>query len=124
LSQLPEAALEDRSVISFKSSQAGVEQFALRDDDDVEARRDVVTTKNLSNQSLSAISRDRATQFSGGRNPQPAQLPIVGLDEQRSVAAMDARAVLVHLLELGAPANPGTAMESHGLPRQLSAKSG
>ena len=36
----PHVALEDGSVIGFKDGQAGVEQTALGDDDDVKARRD------------------------------------------------------------------------------------
>ena len=51
------------SVISFKNSQAGVEQFALGDDDDVEARGDLVSTEDLSNQTFSAVSRHRAAEL-------------------------------------------------------------
>ena len=51
------------AVIGFKGGQAGVEQLALGHDDDVEARRDLVATENLSNQSFSSISLDRAAQL-------------------------------------------------------------
>ncbi len=55
-----EATFKCIEVISFKNSQTGVEQLALGHDNDVEARGDLVSTKDLSNQSFSAISLDRA----------------------------------------------------------------
>jgi hypothetical protein len=57
----PQLAFDDGVVFTFKDSQAGVEQPTFRDDHDVDAAGGFVTTKNLSNQSLSAVSLDRAT---------------------------------------------------------------
>ena len=59
LAALAETARKVVSVVLFKGIQAGVEQFALGDDDDIESRRDLVSTKNLSNESLGPISLDR-----------------------------------------------------------------
>ncbi len=101
------------AVIGFKNSQAGVEQVALRDDDDVEAGRDVVPTEDLSNQTFSTVSLDRATQLPGRRDTQSADIELVGQDEQRGKAAMDPGPVLVHLPEFGAAANPLGRTESH-----------
>ena len=76
--------VEGVAVIGFKGGQAGVEQLPLRHDDDVEAGRDLVATENLSNQSFSSISLDRAAQFLRGGDPQPADWQRVRQDEQRA----------------------------------------
>jgi hypothetical protein len=94
------------SVIGFKRVQAGVEQIALRDDNDVEPWRDFVTTKNLSNQSFSSISSDGATELAGRRDAEPADAELVGEQKNRGVAAMDLEAAAVHLLKLCTAANP------------------
>ena len=101
------------AVIGFKNSQAGVEQVAFRHDDDVEAGGDVVATEDLSNQTFSTVSLDRATQLPGRRDAQSADIELVGQDEQRGKAALDPGPVLVHLPEFGAPANPLGRTESH-----------
>jgi hypothetical protein len=75
---LAKASFDEVSVISFKGTQAGVEKFTLGDDDDVEPRRDLVSTKNLSNQSFSSISLNRATDFLGRRDPEPSHTLLVG----------------------------------------------
>jgi hypothetical protein len=62
--------MEDLSEFDFKGSQAGVEQIPFRDDDDVEPRGGLGATENLSYQSFSFISLNRATQFTGRGNPQ------------------------------------------------------
>ena len=94
------------TILAFKSSQAGVEQFPLRNDHHVEATHDLVSTKNLSYQSFSAISLDRPTQLSRCRNAQPADTARGGEDEERAIPAGAAQASLIHLLELGASADP------------------
>ena len=47
-SRLADPTFDEGSVIGFKDGQAGVEQFALGDDDDVKALRNLVATENLS----------------------------------------------------------------------------
>jgi hypothetical protein len=89
--------------LGFKGSQAGVEQFAFRDDDDVEAGRELVATENLSNQSFSSISLDRAAQFPGGGDSEPANGQAVREREQRQIAAVCLYAAIVNLLILGVP---------------------
>ena len=88
------------AVIGFKGGQAGVEQVALRDDDHVEPRRDLVTTENLSNQSFRSISLNGSPELPRGGDPQPADVAAVRQDEQGAVAAMDPDALFVDLLEL------------------------
>lgn len=58
--------MEGESVVSFKDGQAGVEQLALRDHDDVEPGRDLGATENLSNQSFRSVSLNSAPHFPGG----------------------------------------------------------
>lgn len=72
-----QAAGDKVSVIGFKRVQAGIEQIALRHDDHVEAGREFVTTKNLSNQAFSSISPDGATELAGGRDAEPANAELV-----------------------------------------------
>jgi len=50
------------AIFGFKGNQTHGEQLAARDNDDVEARRDAIPTKNLSNQALRAISRNRSAE--------------------------------------------------------------
>jgi hypothetical protein len=101
-----EAAGDKVSVIGFKRVQAGVEQIALRDDDDVEPGSDFVTTKNLSNQSFSSISPDGVAELAGRRDAEPADAKLVREQKDRGVAAMDLDAAVVHLLELCTAADP------------------
>jgi hypothetical protein len=93
------------SVISFNGAQAGVEQVALRDDDHVEPGGDLVPTKDLSNQSFSSVSLNRAADLPGRRDPEPSHTLLVGQEKDRAVAAVDANAPLVDLLELRTPAD-------------------
>src|SRR5476651_418285 len=102
---LAEASFDEVSVISFKGAQAGVEEFPLGYDYDIEPRRDLVPTKDLSNQSFSSISLNRAADFPGRRNPEPSHAPLVGQDENRAVAAVESNTPLVNLLKLRPPAD-------------------
>src|SRR3977135_46240 len=69
---LPKTSFEVVAVFTFKSRQARVEQFALGDDDDVKARRDLVTPEYFSDQPLRPIPLDRSTQPFCGGDPQAA----------------------------------------------------
>lgn len=97
---LAETSFNEVSVISFKGAQAGVEELALGDDDDVVSSGDLVSTENLSNQSFSSISLNRAADFPGRRDAEPPHTLVVGQDEDRAVAAVESNAPLVDLLEL------------------------
>ena len=99
-------SFENVAELGFKGSQAGVEQFAFRNDDDVEAGRELVATENLSNQSFSSISPDGPTELAGRRDAEAADAELVGEQKDRRVAAMDLDAAVVHLLELGTAADP------------------
>ena len=99
-------AFNDLAVISFKDGQAGVEQLALRDDDDVEPRRNLVPTKNLSNQAFSSISLDRVAQLLRRGDSEPTNRQLIGEHEHRAVAAVHARAFPINLLKFGAGLDP------------------
>jgi hypothetical protein len=75
---LAKASFDEVSVISFKGAQAGVEELTLWDHDDVESWRDLVSTKNLSNQSFSSVSLNCAADFLGRRDPKPSHAPFIG----------------------------------------------
>ena len=94
------------SVVGFKNRQAGLEQLASRDDHDVEARRNLVPPKNLSNQSLRSIPLNRPADLPGGRDPEAADLAAVRHHEHGAEPARDAVPPLVNQLKLGAAADP------------------
>ena len=98
-------SFDEGAVIGFKGAQAGVEQITLRDNDDVEAGRDLVATKNLSNQSFRPVSLNRSPELASRRDPQPPDIAAVGEEEYCAVPAVNAGAALVHLLEFRTTAN-------------------
>ena len=100
---LPEAPLDDLSKFGFKGCEAGVEQFTLGYDHEVEARGELVPSENLSNQSLGSVPFDRAPEFLRRRDSEPPQRARVRKEEQRGVAAVHLGALFVDLQELGAP---------------------
>src|SRR6266852_4761181 len=92
---------------------SGVEPFALRDDDDVESIGDFVATEDLSNQSFHSVSLNRSSELLGCRDPQSSHSAIGRQHEHGAVAAMDAGAPLVHLLELSAAADSFVGAKAH-----------
>ena len=102
---LAETSFDEVSVISFKGAQAGVEKFTLRNDYDVESWGDFVSTKDLSNQSFSSVSLNRAADLPGCCDPEPSHTPLIGQNEHRAVAAVDPNPARVDLLELRALAD-------------------
>ena len=98
-----ESAFDKRSVIGFKCSEAGLEQVALGYDDDVEPCRDLIAPENLSYQSFSSVSLDRAAQFLRSGHAQPAHRLLVRQEKDGEISAMDADAAVVNLLEFGPP---------------------
>ena len=115
-----EAAFQVLTVFGFKDGQTRVEELALGDDDNVEARRDLVTTKNLSYQSFGPISLDGATQLSCRRDSQASHSELVREDKQRSVTPVNAGSALVYVLKVRAAADPLVGSESGH--HQLSAR--
>src|ERR1700730_3751985 len=88
------------SVIGFKGSQTGFEQLSSRHHDDIEAGCDLVTTKNLSYESFSAISPDSVTQLLGGRDPEAPDALVVRQDENRTISTVNPAALPVDLLKV------------------------
>ena len=93
------------TVVLFKGYEAGIEQIALRDNDHVEAWRDLVSTEDLSNESFSPVSLNSAPQLARGGDAEPSNRQRVREGENRAVAAMNPAATLVHQLKFGAAAN-------------------
>jgi hypothetical protein len=108
-------ALEGGSVICFKDGQAGIKQLAFGYDHDIAALSDVVTAKNLSNQSFSSIAHDGAAELSCRRDTKPPDRTFVWQDEHGAVATVNPGPSLVHLLKFCSPANPfGGTKSGHG----------
>ena len=106
LAPLTHATLDEASVFCFKDGQAGVEQVAVGDDDDVEPGSDLVATENLSYQSFGSVSPDRAAKLFRRRDTQTPDPTIVCENERRAVSPAKPNAALVHALELDAAADP------------------
>ena len=100
------------AIFGFKGSQGGVEDFTLGHDDHVEAWRDLVSTENLSNQSFSSISLNRAAHFLGRRDSEPAISAVAGQQEDGQIAPARPKAALVDQLEVGATADMLAGPES------------
>ena len=100
-----ETALNGLAIISFKDGQGGVEQIAFGDDDDVEPRRDVVPTENLSNQSFSSVSLNRSAELFRSCDAQTSHRALVGKDEYSREPSVDTDAAFVDVLKLGAAAD-------------------
>jgi len=75
-------------------------------------------TENLSYQPFSTISLDRTPQLLRSGDSQPADIELIGQDEERAVATVDAGTVLVGLLKISAAPDPLAGAEFH----QLSAR--
>lgn len=103
---LENSAGDGRAVFCFKGCQARIEQLAAGHNHDVEARRDVISTENLSNQTLSTISDDRSAQPLRRGNTKATEGESIRLCEQRVVAARNSAAMLVDVLEIGVSADP------------------
>jgi hypothetical protein len=93
------------SVFAFNGCQAGVEQFAFGDDDNVKTRRDLVTTEDLSNESLSSISLYGSAETLRRGDPKPSDRQAGRQDKQRGEAAMGAETLGIHLLKFGSSSN-------------------
>jgi hypothetical protein len=125
---LAEPTLDEGAVISFKDTQTGVDQFAFRDDNNVESLCDLVSTEDLSNQSLSFISLNRSTELSGSRNPQSTCWLGIRQEEHRAIPAAHPETAIIDPLEFSSAANSfvGTKVW-HSLgrePRLLFARNG
>jgi hypothetical protein len=97
---------DDPAVLSFKGSQASVEELSFRHDNDIVPWSDLVTTENLSNQSFRAIPRDGAPQLFRGRYTQPARGGVAWQKEDREIPAVRPDAPVIDQLEVGATAYP------------------
>ena len=91
-----------------------MKEFALRDDDHVKSRRNLVPTENLSNESFRSISLDRATQLLGGGDSQPTGAAVIGQEEDRAISAVNPKATVVDLLEFRSATNALSWSESQG----------
>jgi hypothetical protein len=70
--------------------------------------------ENLSYQSFSAISLDRSAESLCRRDAKSSDRRLVGPNEQRAVATVDSRAILVNFLKIGMAADPLGRPESLG----------
>jgi hypothetical protein len=113
LAALAETSRKIVTVVLFKSIQTGVEQIALGNDNHIESRRNLVSTKDLSNESFSPIPLNRPTQLARSGDTQPADRQRIGPREEGAVTAMNPTAVLIDLQELGAAANALVCLETH-----------
>lgn len=100
------AACDKGAILGFKGFRVGVEQLALRHDDDVVAWRNLVATEHLANQPFSAIPADGATQLLRGGDPEAPPIAAIRQEKDRGEPSVDPDAAVVDLLKLDAAPNP------------------
>lgn len=103
-----QASLDEVPIICFKDVQAGVEQAALRDDDNIETWRHLIPTENLSYQSFGSVSDHRAAQFLRGGDSEAARSgsSVTSKDEYRAEPSVDSRAPFVNPLKIRPSTDP------------------
>jgi hypothetical protein len=115
--ELAAPTLEGGAVVGFKARKGGIEHFPARNDDDVEARGSVLTTKYLPTQALDAVSIDRGPNFSRRRYTEPSRGSAIRQQEQGHEPAVNACSCFVNTLEVHpAPNTPGgrQSLPAHG----------
>ena len=108
LARLAGSAFQSGAVIRFECDQRGSEQLATRHHDDVESCRKFSAPENLSYQSFSPISLDRAAQLLRRGNPQPTRRLVVRKNEQRAESTANPGAPLVDALKFRVTPDPLT----------------
>ena len=106
-----QAAANVIPVILFKGIQAGFEQVALRDHNDINTWRNLVPPKNFSNQSFSPVPLDGPTELLGSGDSQSADPECIGQGEQRAVAASCSGALVVNPLKIDPATNSLVGLE-------------
>ena len=110
-------ALKGSVIVSFEAGERRIEDVPARDDDDIEARSDLVTPEHFPHQALRAVADDGAAQLSRGRNPEAR--PGVGArqDEDGHQSPVLPSTRLVDPLKFCAPADVTLGAEAviHGL---------
>jgi hypothetical protein len=96
---------QDVSEFRFNDPVLRIEHFRPGDDDNVEAGGDAGATEDFPYEALGAIPHDSAPQFPRRGDTQPADGPVRREDHHRHEARTNALALIVHALELGAPAH-------------------
>jgi hypothetical protein len=94
------SSAEEGKKFGLEADIGGIEHFAARHDDDVEAAGWLVVTENFSNQSFSAIPRHCAPEFSGRGDAESRRSAIRRAREHRHQAPADLAAVFVDALIL------------------------
>jgi hypothetical protein len=82
-----------------------MEEFAARNDDDIESSGWFVMSEQLPRQTLRAVSNDGAANLSRRRNAQPSMSLCVLPDKHRHKLPVHLGAALIGLFEVGAPPN-------------------
>lgn len=106
------ASIEGAAEFGFNGGEAGMDQFAPGDHDDIYPWRELVMAEDLSNQSLRPVPDDRAPHLPRGGDAQPPDLEIVGEGEQGEELAVNLGAAVVDPLILGPATNAFGAGES------------
>jgi len=92
------ASFENVAEFTFKSDQAGIQQFPPRHDHDVEPRGELVASEHLSDETFRPIPHDCAAQLSRGGYAQPSDLEPVGEPEEGERPTVDFHAPVVDSL--------------------------
>lgn len=88
------------AVVGFKAVEGGIEHFPPRDDNGIEAHRDLVASEHFPSQPFRSVSIDRRSQFAGCRYSEPPCGEAVGNQKYGHVTTPNAKPGSISALEL------------------------
>jgi hypothetical protein len=93
------------AIVGFKDSQRGVKHLAPGHDNDIKPGCDLVTTKNLTYESFSAVPLNGTAELFRCGNAEASNGAMVRQNKDRRVSSLDTGAALIDFLKFGAPAD-------------------
>jgi hypothetical protein len=100
-----ETAFDVLTEFELKGSQAGLDEFPPRNHDNIDARRQLVATKDFSNEPFRFVSHNGAAQLSRGGDSESTPTKSVGAGKHREEPAVYLAAPIVDFLVLGSMAD-------------------
>jgi hypothetical protein len=80
------ASVKGLCIIDLEAGEGGIKHSPARDNDDVQASRNLMTPEDLSREPLGSIPLNRGTKFPTRRDTEPRNGPAIRNHEQRHVA--------------------------------------
>lgn len=97
-------SFQEGAVLALETGIGGIEEFATRNNDDVQGQVRFVVAEQLSHQPFCAVANDGATNLPGGGDPEPGSRLMCGSRKHGHEPPTYAGPRVVSLLEIGPPA--------------------